>query len=328
MLHRSPWGLIARTLARLPGRLACALGLVLLLSGLARAEPLTGVVVFGDSLSDVGNVYTATGGAAPPPPYAHGRFTNGSDWVQQFATREGIAAPTASLKGGTDYAYGFAQTGMGTSQTSIPGLSVPNMGTQINTYLGSNTPKSGQLFVVWGGANDFFNGQTNPAVPAANITADVKTLANAGATNFLVLNLPALGNTPFGSTLPSAQKQALNGLTAAFNSNLSNDLSQLQASDPAIAIHTVDTATLLQQIQANPSAYGFTNVTDSALLTGHVGDSGYLFWDTVHPTTQGHAFIAAAAVQAVPEPSTLILMGLGLAGAGLGTWRHRRQRHA
>jgi hypothetical protein len=38
----------------------------------ARAGQITGIVSFGDSLSDVGNTLKA-GGIPPSPPYAHGR---------------------------------------------------------------------------------------------------------------------------------------------------------------------------------------------------------------------------------------------------------------
>jgi phospholipase/lecithinase/hemolysin len=38
-----------------------------LATGPLRADPYTQIVVFGDSLSDVGNVFAATG--KPPPPY-------------------------------------------------------------------------------------------------------------------------------------------------------------------------------------------------------------------------------------------------------------------
>ncbi len=89
-----------------------------------------------------------------------------------------------------------------------------------------------------------------------------------------------------------------------------------------------DAAALLNQIQANPSAYGFTDATDSALLTGHASQADtYVFWDSIHPTTAADALIAnAAAVQFAPEPSALALMSLGLAGAALGRWRARRKQ--
>src|SRR4051794_146985 len=65
------------------------------------------VVVFGDSLSDVGNVSAATGGAVPAsPPYFHGRFSNGPVYAETLAEYVGAAplAPAFAVPGGTDYA--------------------------------------------------------------------------------------------------------------------------------------------------------------------------------------------------------------------------------
>jgi phospholipase/lecithinase/hemolysin len=66
----------------------------------------------------------------------------------------------------------------------------------------------------------------------------------------------------------------------------------------------------------NPSAYGFTHVT-SACYTGSLttlcaNPSQYLFFDDFHPTTAAHAIIAQGFLAAVPEPSTLLLMGFGV----------------
>jgi phospholipase/lecithinase/hemolysin len=47
--------------------------------------------VFGDSLSDTGNVYRATGRTTPPdPPYFRGRFSNGPVWVEHLGARSGV----------------------------------------------------------------------------------------------------------------------------------------------------------------------------------------------------------------------------------------------
>ena len=44
-------------------------------------NPLPGLIVFGDSLSDTGNIYKATQETIPPPPYFEGRFSNGLLWI-------------------------------------------------------------------------------------------------------------------------------------------------------------------------------------------------------------------------------------------------------
>ena len=176
------------------GRAACW-GLITLAGGQARADGITGIVSFGDSLSDVGNDYIASGGTQPAPTadYYQGRFTNGGNWLDYLAHDLGVAAPVASLAGGSDYAFGGASTGTGTT-TYAPGQAVPNVGTQIAMYLSTHTPTSGELFTIWAGANNLLIGnQTNPTVPAQDIANEITTLADAGAKQFLIPNLPLLG---------------------------------------------------------------------------------------------------------------------------------------
>ena len=62
----------------------------------AMASNFSQFYVFGDSLSDTGNIFTATEGltnpetAVPPnPPYAPGRFSNGDIWVDFVGGEKG-----------------------------------------------------------------------------------------------------------------------------------------------------------------------------------------------------------------------------------------------
>lgn len=68
------------------------------------AGPFTGIVAFGDSLSDAGNVFLATGGAIPAPPYVGGHFSSGPIWVEGLSPILGLGALRPSLAGGTDFA--------------------------------------------------------------------------------------------------------------------------------------------------------------------------------------------------------------------------------
>ncbi len=309
-----------RFMMKSTGMVLIALGMMTLAGGAARGGQVTGIVSFGDSLSDLGNFYAATAGASPPSAlhYDQGRFSNGPIWLEYLAHDLGIAAPTASVNGGTDYAYGGAMTGMGTTSSTFLGATatVPNIGTQIATYLGSHTPSPNQLFTIWGGANDFLNGgQTNPFIPAQNIATEITTLALAGAKHFIVPNLAALGSLPITLTYPPQIQQELNALTMAFNQILSAEATQLEQS-LGIQIQVLNVYGITQSVINDPSLYGFTNVTTDAVQdNGGTNAKGYLFWDIVHPTTYADSLIAAAAV---PEPSSFVLLCLAL--GGLAVW--------
>lgn len=271
----------------------------------AHADSYSAVVVYGDSLSDNGNLYAAVG--YPPAPYYNGRFSNGPVAVEQLASTLG-----ASL---VDFAYGGATTGVGNyidggTQTT-PGLfNLPGMEVEFAASQPTLTPAltSTGLFVVFGGANDFFSAG-DPAVAAANIVGLVTSLEALGATHILVPGVPDLGLTPefYGNALAT-------GYSLAFNS-------VLQASLPKGATY-VDTFNLLHEITADPGAYGLTDVTDPCFngLTVCANPSQYLFWDGVHPTTATDAilaneFVAAATpVAATPEPGSLFLTLTGLLG--------------
>src|SRR5579875_2047848 len=161
------------------------------------------IIVFGDSLSDVGNAYAATGGKVPPAPYYAGRFSNGPLWVERLAPRLNAPIPTPSSKGGTDYAYAGAATGatplgtqLGTPAGSSPFMTsdgkfianVPSLPSQVASYIAGlkgAMPSAGTMAIVWAGANDFFDGQRDPTIPAKNIAAAVSHLIAAGVKNFL-----------------------------------------------------------------------------------------------------------------------------------------------
>jgi outer membrane lipase/esterase len=300
---------------------AFALGATLFCRAGALGGEITGIVSFGDSLSDVRNVYIATGGTTPSAPYYSGHYSNGPVWIEYTAQRLGLPAPTPSLAGGNDYAFGGAETGT----SGLSALGTPNIGTQIGMYfLAGNTPSPTQLFTIWGGANDFLNGgQTNPTVPVANIAQEITQLAAAGAKQFLVGNLPLLGEIPFAHSLTAAQRQGLDQLSAAFDTALQAEVSQLRQS-LGVHISLMDVAGLVEDAMANPSKYGLTNVTSDVIDDHASSAQGYLFWDGEHPTTVGHQFIGGLAFgSVVPEPASLVLLGTAACALGV-LWFSRR----
>ena len=237
------------------------------------------IVVFGDSLSDTGNVadLTEVYGVRIPGPivdYNDGRFTDGSDteppaqnyfgtWVEQFAASlPSQPQVKASLDGGTNYAYGFATTAGGTSPltfgpSQLFPIQVDNIGQQITDYL-STHPKidSSTLFIIWGGAIDVLNATSpNDVINAAvRQTLNIQRLINAGATQFLVPNLPPLGLVPRLNQSSTTSVPA-NAASVLFNAWLATGISVLRDfyfyRHPTI--YQLNVFALFNQIVASPA---------------------------------------------------------------------------
>lgn len=288
-----------------------------------QAASFSQIVVFGDSLSDTGNMFEATG-IPPSPPYYEGRFSNGPVWVDYLAEDLGLSSDRR-----TNYAFGGATTGSeNTTQlpASVPPL--PGLQQQLNSFTATNTTADpNALYVVWAGANDYLGGNiTDPTVPVNNLTSTVSTLSNYGAKNILVANLPDLGQIPATSNNPQIAGN-LNVLSEFHNIGLTNSLDILsQQTDTNII--SLDVNSLFRRAIANPSEFGLTNVTDACLTQAGVcsNPNQYLFWDTIHPTTVVHELVGEAALsslksEAVPEPT----VGLGiLALATLGAYSYKK----
>lgn len=275
------------------------LTLPLAICGPAFAQSFSRVINFGDSLSDVGNTNSITFGISPGSNYWNGRFSNGPVWAESLAASLGLPATKSSRSGGLDYAVGGSRTGSG-NVTPFPFINLPNAGTQINSFLNANTPGANDLVTLWTGANDFLDGQTDPAVPANNVKGHVQQLVNAGVKNILVINLPPLGDTPrYRNTADAA---VMTSRAAQFNTSVWAGLDSIAAASPAVTIYRGDMFGLFAQALNRPTDFGFMNVTDPALRAdGTVAPNPdqYLFYDTIHPTRAGHTVLAGFAFETV-----------------------------
>lgn len=293
------------------------------------------IYVFGDSLSDTGNVFQTTEGTIPPsPPYGQGRFSNGPVWVEYLASK--LELGPAPLN---NFAFGGATTDI-TKTSDLDGTpNPPGLLGQIQDFRAANSSANpNALYVVWAGANDYLKGATNPAVPLENLSRAVQLLAGVGAQHILVVNLPDLGKLP--ATLNSPSAATLSHLTRAHNVGLSKTLKTLnQDLEPDTQIKLLDINFLFNQAIANPARFGLTNVTTPCLVNSVVCNNPdeFLFWDSIHPTTAGHQILGKLAFfaltpEAVPEPVVeLAVLTLGIGVAGLQTVslllkRKRRQQ--
>lgn len=297
----------------------------------AQTPSFTQIVVFGDSLSDDGNIAHRTRDTVrfsyPSSNfnYSDNRFTDdlapitdpGSHlysrtWHEQLAKILNLQIASNSLDGGTDFAFGGATTKDGTQERTIfhnpfpftggdTSITVDNMGKQVGDYLASHpTPDPNALYIIWGGGNDLFDDQsaTNVTNTANRVGVLIQRLANAGARNFLVPNVPPLGAVPNSFGDPN-RVVSLNADSASYrtqlNSVIASTINSFSHGGITIHVYAFDVWLDLIRVLAEPAKYGFVNVTDSSQGHSSVNPDQYLFWDDIHPTTAGHHQLATEA---------------------------------
>ena len=246
------------------------------------------IIMFGDSLSDVGNLYNITYGAIPPFPYWEGHFSDGPVWVEQMAPRLNAASTFEN-----NYAVGGAGTGVNNHNQPLVPFDLPGLLDEIALFTDNldGPADADALYVVWAGPNDFFGEITdiNEAIYGAvgNIVAGVKQLEEAGAEHIAVLNMVNLGLAPMAEGPEMAA--GLTQLSSGFNLVLGSTIDVL-----GLDVIQIDTFPALNTVVNDPALYGFTNVADmcydGSSINGNPDE--YLFWDSVHPTTKGHAVLA------------------------------------
>ncbi|HEY9670034.1 MAG TPA: SGNH/GDSL hydrolase family protein [Waterburya sp.] len=311
----------------------------------ALAVTFSRMYVFGDSLSDPGNLFNLTGGQIPPSPYFNGRFSNGPTWVEYLAqdlnlnpTPYTALTPASSPTQGINFAIAGATTG--TDNTIAPVL--PGLRQQIGSFanlLSANQPADpNALYVLWGGANDYLPTQsttftpfTTPNTSISNLSFALNSLVTLGARNFLIANLPNLGSLPLTRTTQDSGR--LNTLTSQHNTSLATTLNTLDNTTASnLNIRLVDVNSLFNNAISNPSQYGFTNITDACINNlncvagGRSVQDQYLFWDDKHPSTATHKHIEELAYrqlqsepEPVPEPASV--MGTIVFGALATRWK-------
>jgi thermolabile hemolysin len=255
----------------------------------AIAANFSQIVVYGDSLSDIGKAYTATGA----PPYGAvtgGRFSNGPLWIEYLAADLGI-----EIDPSTNFAVGGATTG--TNNTIQPALGGVQDRVTSNSISDPNA-----LYIVWAGANDYLGGGiANPAIPVTNLSSEISTLISRGAKNILVPNLSNLGKLPV--TQNTVNSLSLDLLTQSHNAGLAASLNTLSRDNPGVKLSLLDVNSLFNRVVADPSSFGFKNVTDGCVFASGSTSNNYLFWDTIHPTTAAHQLISKLALQTLKSTS-------------------------
>lgn len=285
-----------------------------LFSGVLLAAPLHNIVVFGDSLSDNGNLYEFMKHQLPPtPPYYEGRFSNGPVWIEHVVASYFPDSPNTHL---LDYAFG----GAGVSEEEGSDEVLFTLRREINSYLLAHNDKASEdsLYVVWIGSNNYLAlpSDVESAIDEVQtgVAHSLQRLAEKGAKHILVVNLPDLGRTPAAVEFDSVE--VMTYLAKEHNHRLKQSINTFREEYPDVEWLYYDLHQALNEVLEHPQEFGFINTTDTC-VNSLVDDitktsvlkmvasvkpkmqqdacDGYLFFDLVHPTGMAHKVLAEKA---------------------------------
>ncbi|KAG0052591.1 hypothetical protein BGZ89_003152 [Linnemannia elongata] len=254
------------------------------------------LLVFGDSYSDIGNVYKLSNKAWPLKTYDHGRFSNGPVWSEHVASHKHLKLKT--------YAFGGATTD---SAFPIPKKDLAS-----------------SLFVVDFQGNDyFFNPAASPTAVVANIEKGIEKLVQLGAQNILLVENFDYGTIPYfggNATISGPFSQAAKAQLVAYK-DLEKRLAK-KYGRPSDAKHPFrgachkDNKTkvtfgyyklneffnhirepkVLQRLGITDVAHGCVS-NDYKTVCKDAGK--HLFWDAFHPTAKIHKALGDAITELI-----------------------------
>jgi phospholipase/lecithinase/hemolysin len=287
------------------------------LSNQSLGSQYSGLVSFGDSLSDTGNLASVTTNF--PFPFFDNRISNGPVLVDYLAAELGFQA-VASRHTQTD----LGGNNFSVSGGNIVGSDVEDLGSQVSAYLtrqGERADASNLFFLMIGG-NDLrdIRGTLSASDATAKITLVAQTLEgeltrlyDAGARDFLISNVADVGSIPETlarqSTDPNISQRARD-YVQAYNNQLDGVLQRLQSRPGALA-SKYDLFAELDRILNNASSLGFSQ-TEVGCFTleqfsfhpdcvfGTRFDR-FVFFDSLHPSAATNRIASSGLLASIPE---------------------------
>lgn len=311
------------------------LATLIALTASAQAHEFSSVQFFGDSLSDSGYYRAALSKQLGANAAAVGEYSTNPDhaWSVHFAQKLGqnaIANAPYAGQAGNNHAIGGARAGVTfKNQDKIfenydkkDELIVTSAKEQISSHLANSSIDPNGVYVLWTGANDLFAASKDAANQTQIILESVQAQAQsvamlnqAGAKYIVLPNIPDVGLTPDYVNHPITK--AVGTQTAQLYNNLV--FNAIKSSSPDANVIVLDSFGLLQQVAANPAAFGFQNMTEKACRTGSLtctpsdlvqanANNTYFFADGVHPAGRAHRMIADYADSVIKAPTQMSVL--------------------
>jgi phospholipase/lecithinase/hemolysin/uncharacterized protein YhjY with autotransporter beta-barrel domain len=296
----------------------------------AQAQRVDRIVTFGDSYADDGNFFQILGiNPVTTQIYTTGRFSGGTNYVDTLSDILGVPAENFAIGGAMAQTFpgGAANTNCLGIPASCPlGFTYEvdqffNVGPQSTAFPDSATTfDEGDLVTVSIGGNDgrFYertggtllgaSASAQLSVTAATTQLDRLVAAGAPTISFLAgdtARLPEVALDPTAQSIRAA-------FSAAFNTGMQSTLAGYAAD--GVMVHYLDLNLVLDNVIANPTAYGITNglacpafqPPSPASQTCLLNAGGYLFYgDTVHLTSDGFKIVAQYVATQLTAPLVL-----------------------
>ncbi len=284
--------------------------ITLLASPLSWADKAySNIFIFGDSLSDTGNLASIMGDF--PAPFFKNRPSNGLLAVDYVAASVNLDAAASGYLVGPETGGNYAVAGARSA-----GIRAIDFPAQVGAFLANQNgiAPADALYVVFIGGNDVFDASEIIDTATAQQTVDIgvtvegqqiQTLINAGAKFILVINVVDISVVPATNLLAAATQNPqlikhAHKLTKRYNKKLKRTLKALNHNNK-IELVRFDLFEAFKNLLNDAKDAGFTNTTDACFssITFTFSDGcnmganfgQYIFFDEIHPTARAHAII-------------------------------------
>ncbi len=241
------------------------------------------MVIFGDSLSDNGNLYNYLWHTLPAsPPYYLGHFSNGALWAEKLYESY---FPAGYAEGFQNYAVGGAGAVLSYKQHLPYTLTM-----ELDNYLYWHTygKKDTTLYGIWIGGNNYLNGPTNvEAITDSVVNAIagvIERLIKTGGNKFFIPNLPDLARTPYAKE--NGTQTLLKQLVQRHNSKLAVKIEDLKLKYPDVLFVYFDIYSFFNDALEHANDNGFSNIQEPCYLGGYIG------WLTKPNDKQLHDYVS------------------------------------
>jgi len=284
----------------------------------ALAQDFNRLLVFGDSLSDTGNLASVT--ADFPFPFFENRISNGPVLVDYLAAELGLEASASrhvtTSNGGDNFAI---------SGGNILGSDTEDLSSQVSAFLNRERVQprglSEALVFVMMGGNDLRDLRSLRSATLAsdridlilaNLDAQFSLLYQAGARSFLVSNVADIGAIPESIALrvsdPDVSLRARR-YVQEYNQKL-EVLVESWSQKPSVRLSFFDLFSEFDRVISNASSFGFTRTEvgcfqidgfrfDSECRFGTRFDR-FVFFDNIHPSARLNQIVSSALISQIP----------------------------